>query len=193
MTLRILIAMIAATLPVQVAKAQDGDPSGPATQGGRVELLMGYQTDGADSALLYGARVGYDFKVGRSLLLGVDGEVNDITAERSIFSGPQNATVTVTDGPDFYVGGRVSFALSNRFRVYGMGGYSHARLGSFFFNLPTASVTGKESFESGYRVGAGAQLSLGRRVFLGGEYRYSDYGSERFPKDQFVGSVGLRF
>jgi hypothetical protein len=45
----------------------------------------------------------------------------------------------------------------------------------------------------GYRLSAGGQVLLGRRAFVGAEYRFSNYGLSTDRREQLVGSIGFRF
>jgi outer membrane immunogenic protein len=196
------IAALAAAVPTHAAYAQEPEPKhagreSAAAPGFRVEVLGGFDTDGYQNGALYGGRVGYDLKVGRRFLLGVDGEYSDVTTDQE-FAFPPLPSLTADDGPEYYVGGRATFVLSSQFRLYGGGGYTRAKEGYFFQSDPNPAPfgtveAGRDSFE-GFRVTAGGQILLGRRAFIGAEYRYSNYGGP-FARDreQAVASVGLRF
>jgi outer membrane immunogenic protein len=189
---RLPIAAAMAVLPLCAAGAQDAQPQDAAViapQGGRIELLAGYDDTLFDHGALYGGRIGYDFRIGRRFSLGIEGELTDVTTHQSInFS---TGRVSVQDGPDLYVGGRVTYALSSRFNLHGAGGYTRARHGSFFLDNLN-NVGGQEIVDEGFRLSAGAQFSLGRKAFIGAEYRYSEYGSFQ-KRDQYVATVGFRF
>lgn len=199
---RFLIAALAAAMWTPVAYAQDPEPEVSvreplAVSGFRAELLGGYDDDGFSSGLLYGGRIGYDFAVGKRFLLGVDGELNDVDTHRTLSISTQ-PRLRANDGPDFYLGGRVTFALSSRFRLYGGAGYTRQKQGVFVQTAvtpPPFGTIGVRRFTlDGYRLSAGAQLLLGKRAFLGAEYRgsiYEDFGSSH--RDQLVGSLGIRF
>jgi outer membrane immunogenic protein len=196
------IAALAAAVSTHAAYAQDPEPThagrdAAAVPGFRVEVLGGFDTDGYQNGALYGGRIGYDFKVGRRFLLGVDGEFSDVTTDQELTLSA-TAGLTAEDGPEYYVGGRATFVLSREFRLYGGGGYTRTKEGYFFQSDPNpppfgTAAAGRDSFE-GLRVTAGAQILLGRRAFIGAEYRYSNYGGP-FARDreQAVASVGLRF
>ena len=173
------------------ASAQDA-PS-PVSTGFRLEALIGYDYSSAlDDGLLYGGRLGYDFKIGDGWLLGVDAELNDVTTARTISAAfTLGAPVTVDDGPDLYAGARISHVLSSRFRLFGAAGYTRSRHG-FFILLPNNAIGGAELQLDGLRLTAGGQFMLGRRTFLGAEYRYSNYEFGQF-RDQVVGTLGFRF
>jgi outer membrane immunogenic protein len=181
-----LICLGAAFIPLGAANAQ----------GMRVEALAGSDTDGFDHGALFGARIGYDFRVAPNVLIGIDGEYNDITTEQKFIGSP----IVIHYGPEIYVGGRATFlvpAISNRLRVFAGAGYSRSSFGNFFLlnaNAPFGPVGAQTGPVDGFRLSGGAQISLGRRAFVGAEYRYSNYSdSFALNRSQFVGSIGFRF
>jgi outer membrane immunogenic protein len=199
---RLAIAALAAAVPTHAACAQDPEPrhagrDAAAEPGFRVEVLGGFDTDGYQNGALLGGRIGYDFKVSRRFLLGVDGEFSDVTTDQDFgFTGIPG--LTAEDGPEYYVGARATFVLSSRLRLHGGGGYTRTKEGFFFQSDPNPPpfgtvASGRSSFD-GFRFSAGGQVLLGRRAFLGAEYRYSNYGGA-FARDreQAVASIGLRF
>jgi outer membrane immunogenic protein len=202
MKARFPIAALAAAMTTPAAYSQNTESKHPgrdaaAQPGFRAELLGGFDTDGYQNGALYGGRVGYDFKVDRRFLLGVDAEFSDVTTDQDFgFTGIPG--LTAKDGPEYYLGARATFVLSSRLRLYGGGGYARTKEGFFFQSDPNPPpfgtvAAGRDSFE-GFRSSAGGQVLLGRRAFLGAEYRYSNYGGA-FARDreQVVGSIGVRF
>jgi outer membrane immunogenic protein len=162
----------------------------------RIEALGGFDNDGFEKGMLYGGRIGYDLRVAPRLLLGIDGEFSDVTTDQE-FAFPGLPSLKAEDGPEYYVGARATFALSSRFRLYGGGGYTRTKEGFFFQSSPNPAplgtvAAGRRSVD-GYRLSAGAQLLLGRRAFLGAEYRYSNYDDFALDREQVVGSIGFRF
>lgn len=197
-----LIAAIAAALPTHAAFAQDASTADVAAAadiapgGFRIEALFGYDHDGYEHGLVYGGRVGYDLRVGRSFLLGVDAELNDVTTDQNFLLAPTPGALVASDGPDLYAGARATLILSRRFSLYGGAGYTRARHGYFYLVNPAGGPFGPVAVghftDDGYRLTAGAQLNLGRRAFLGAEYRYSAY-ERYFQREQVVGTFGFRF
>ena len=187
------IAAALAALPLCAAHAHDPDAEGVgkpdiAPQGFRIEALAGYDDDLSDHGLLYGGRIGYDFRVTRTFSLGLDAEYTDVTTDHDV---KPFSPIVPEDGPDVYVGGRATLAISSRFRLHGAGGYTRARHGSFFLDS-NDNIGGQEIVHDGFRLSAGGQLGIGRKAFLGAEYRYSEY--EGFVKrDQYVATIGFRF
>lgn len=199
----LLIAALAAAMPTPAAYAQAVEPrpagrDSAAAPGFRAEVLGGYDTDGWDEGMVYGGRLGYDFRVGRRFLLGIDGEVNGLTTDDDL--GPPFPSLSTENGPEAYVGGRATFVLSSRIRLFGAGGYSRTKQGNFVLLDPDPDPLGplgqigtiKRSFD-GFRVSAGGQVLLGRRAFIGAEYRFSDYGDFALRREQVVASIGFRF
>jgi opacity protein-like surface antigen len=201
MKARFLLAAVAAACPLHAACAQGDEPAASVrdplgSAGFRAELLGGSDDDGFDSGVLYGGRIGYDFRVSDRFLLGVDGEVNDVTTDRTLTISTQ-PSLRAKDGPALYVGGRATLVLSHRFSLYGSAGYTRMRQGFFIQtdpNPPPFGTIGVGHFTfEGYRVGAGVQFSLGKHAFLGAEARYSHYGEFGTNRGQVVGSLGFRF
>jgi len=165
------IAAIAAT----PAAAQDTQTAAPT--GGRVEALVGYDivsfAGESEGGILYGIGAGYDFAIGNSAALGVDVEASDSTTDY----------FDLSTGRDLYAGVRATFAVSPTANLYVKGGYTNARLKLEGF--------GGENGD-GFRLGAGAQFSIGGKAYVGGEYRYSNYESD-FSRHQFAATIGTRF
>ena len=200
MKARLLIAALAAAVPTPAAWAQATGPEhagrdAAAAPGFRVELLGGFDTDGYNEGVLYGGRLGYDLKVGRRVLLGMDGEVNGLATDDDLRAPfPRLST---ENGPEVYVGGRATFVLSSRIRLFGGGGYSRTKQGNFVLldsdPEPIGTLGTIKRTHDGYRLSAGGQMLLGRRAFVAAEYRFADYGRFAVRREQLVASIGLRF
>lgn len=173
-------AASAAVLAATPAIAQSAAPAGP-----RVEAVIGYDKVKAlgdnDGGVLYGLGVGYDFAVAPSVSLGVDGEITDSTQE----VGDEDVA-QVKSGRDLYAGARANFAVSPTANLYVKGGYTNARF---------KATDGLDSFSEnvdGYRVGAGGQIAVSGKAYVGGEYRYSNYEHD-LSRHQVAMTVGTRF
>jgi outer membrane immunogenic protein len=197
----LVAAGVMAALPIHAAYAEDAEPQhagrdAAAASGFRAELLAGFDTDGFNEGVLYGGRLGYDFKVGRRFLLGVDAELNDVTTDHHL-QIPAGPRLTSEDGPDAYVGGRATFVLSSRFRLFAAGGYTLEKQGLFVQTNPSpapfGTIVATERTHDGYRLGAGGQFLIGRHAFIGAEYRYSRYSEFFNQREQLIGSIGFRF
>jgi outer membrane immunogenic protein len=167
-----LTAFAAATAFASPAMAQDNT----APAGFRVEALVGYDHAGAfgqhGDGVLFGVGAGYDFAVNPTISLGVDAEASDSTTKDSGISAAR----------DLYAGGRINFAVSPRANLYIKGGYTNARLKGF----------GGSANLDGFRVGAGGQVIVAGKTYVGAEYRYSNYESD-FSRHQVALTVGTRF
>lgn len=175
-------AASAAVLGATPAFAQEAPvaPTGP-----RVEAVVGYDRVKAlgekDGGILYGIGAGYDFAVGSGVSLGADIEATDSTQKEG---DPDIAQVKA--GRDLYAGGRVTFAVSPSANLYVKGGYTNAR-----FKATDGEVTDSANFD-GFRIGAGGQLAVSGKAYVGAEYRYSNY-EQGLSCNQVALTVGTRF
>jgi outer membrane immunogenic protein len=148
-----------------------------APAGFRVEGLVGYDRPGTDgfheSGVLFGLGAGYDIALGNTVSLGIDAEATDSTAKKDGLS----------TGRDLYAGGRVNFGISPKANLYIKGGYTNGR-------LKASGLSGANL--DGFRVGAGGQMLVSGKAYVGAEYRYSNYelGVDRH---QVALTLGTRF
>ncbi len=172
-------AASAAALSATTAFAQEA-PAGP-----RVEAVIGYDKVKAlgekDGGALFGIGAGYDFAVAPAVSLGVDVEATESTQKEG-----NDDIAEVKAGRDLYAGGRVSFAVSPTANLYLKGGYTNAR-----FKATDGVDSFSENFD-GVRVGAGGQIAVRGKAYVGGEYRYSDYEAG-LKRHQVALTVGTRF
>ncbi len=92
----------------------------------------------------------------------------------------------VKAGRDLYAGGRATFAVSPTANLYLKGGYTNARF---------KATDGEDRFAEnvdGFRIGAGGQLTLAGKAYVGAEYRYSNYEAG-LSRNQVALTVGTRF
>ena len=174
--------------------------SAAVTSGGRVEVIAGWDhgsvdftdfgiADDIDSdGIVFGIGAGYDFALGTGTAIGIDVEASESTGDIDVTDGATSAEISV--GRDLYVGGRLTFAAGANANVYVKAGYTNARIHATVtdgFDIISDSANA-----DGVRGGIGAQFGLGRNLYLGGEYRYSNYEAD-FSRHQLVGTLGLRF
>lgn len=174
-------AASAAFLAATPALAQDTTaPSGP-----RLEALVGYDRVKAggekDGGALFGIGAGYDFAVGPAVSLGADIEATESTQKEG-----DEDIAEVKAGRDLYAGGRVSFAVSPTANLYVKGGYTNAR-----FKATDGVDSAAENFD-GFRLGAGGQMTVSGKAYVGAEYRYSNYEAG-LSRNQVALTVGTRF
>ena len=174
-------AASAAFLSATPALAQDAT----AVSGPRVEAVVGYDRVKAlgekDGGALFGLGAGYDFAVGPAVSFGADVEATESTQKEG-----DEDIAQVKAGRDLYAGGRVTFAVSPDANLYLKGGYTNAR-----FKATDGIDTVSENFD-GFRVGAGGQLTLTGKAYVGAEYRYSNYEAG-LSRNQVALTVGTRF
>lgn len=195
---RLAAAALAASMIPAAASAQDGSPGRPEplSAGFRVEGLIGYEDAAFDSVtkgegLLYGVGLGYDFAHKR-LRFGLEAEATDSTAKKCVSLIGGTGNVCLRTSRDLYVGGRIGFEASRGVLLYGKAGYSNYGE-SNRYPPSVGSIVTHPHFD-GIRVGAGAEVAIGRSKFVKAEYRYSAYErSQDFAKHQAVIGFGFRF
>lgn len=171
--------MIAAAGAALIATPAAAEVSGP-----RVEAIVGYDSidtglPGIDDAngVTYGVGVGFDFPVNPEFSFGIDAEISESSADLDV--GP----FEIDAARDLYVGGRATFAATDALNLYLKAGYTNLKVKTNFAGSDEAD---------GFRGGIGAQYSLGGNLYVGAEYRYSDYEAD-ITRNQVVGVVGMRF
>lgn len=149
------------------------------------------RSGGSFSGAVYGAQIGYDWQMS-GLVLGVEGEITDSTADRCFTgSGATPVRSCTSLGRDIFAGARIGTAIAGeRALVYGKVGYTNARA-SFRIEDATQALSGAGNAD-GFRVGTGVEAALGSGLLVKAEYRYSDYdvGTSRH---QGVVGLGFRF
>lgn len=175
-------------------------PASAAIQGARVEAQVGYDNvrvsfedagiDGGfdNDGVVFGLGVGYDFAVGPTTAFGIDLEASQSSADFDVTDGVDS--VELSAGRDLYAGARVTFALSPAVNLYMKAGYTNARFTGTITNGP--DITSERANADGVRGGAGLQFALNSNLYVGGEYRYSNYEAD-VSRHQAVATLGLRF
>ncbi|WP_160609030.1 outer membrane protein [Qipengyuania gaetbuli] len=220
-------AMLAASAMGTSAAAQDDQVN---NGGFRVEALAGWDRvdlsldedtdfEGNDSGIFYGAAVGYDLPAG-PVMVGVEAEVSssttgeketveDFDVDGSIYDG----TISLSDGFNWYLGGRLGVWASESTAFYGKVGYAWTTV-DLDATGTVDGVAGSDSADlnfSGFRFGAGVEQKLSNSAYAKIEYRYTDYseGEVEYQGDtldfgdalefvdlerhQVVAGVGFRF
>lgn len=194
----LMAALIGTSAFAAPAMAQDANPT---FTGPRVGVIAGYDAlrpgstedtdiDGVDQTsdgFLYGVDAGYDVAINPSVVVGIEGELSDSTANTDPYDGnAQFGYGDVSAGRDLYVGARAGFLAGPSTLVYAKGGYTNARL-----DLTTQSGEryNDEHFNlDGYRLGAGVEQAIGTNTYAKIEYRYSNYGDARLEFDNGTNS-----
>lgn len=179
-----------------IALGMAASPAAAEVGGLRTEIIVGYDAArtpvltkvAKPNGFLYGGSVGYDFKIGKSAAIGIDGEMTMSTGSFTVTSG--NVKSNVDFGRDIYVGGRFTLAASDNVNLYLKAGYSAARLRE---RVTVGNTTSRvKGTADGIRVGVGAQFAIGSKAYFGPEYRYSNYESG-ISRHQIGGVLGFRF
>jgi len=163
--------------------------------GVRAEARIGYETptvsnDGdvfrIDSAVSYGAEVGYDLRLGRSLVAGP-------------YATYEFSSVDLCDGGfclsesgTWGAGGRLGLAVSPRVLAYGKLGYARTR---FTFRNPLTGAGGTAS-GGGVQGAIGINLKLSRHIYGLAEVNYSDFGTllgVNLQRRHVAAGIGVRF
>ena len=92
---------------------------------------------------------------------------------------------------DLYVGGRIGVSLGSKALAYVKAGYSNARMEYQGDDGEGGLIRGGDNGD-GLRLGAGLEYRIAEKLFLKGEYRYSDYEAG-VSRHQLVTGIGLRF
>jgi outer membrane immunogenic protein len=159
---KILIAGILFACIASPAAAQ----TAASFEGVRVQGLVGADLGNDRSHdVVVGAAIGYDIAAGGAVV-GVEvGVLNE-----------------------FFVAGRVGARLGSNALLFGRAGYTRGDIAIYDQN----DVRIDTDHLSGVQAGGGIEVGLGSRLFVTGEYRYSNFEGG-FDAQQLVGGVGLRF
>jgi outer membrane immunogenic protein len=175
----------------------------PVFEGGRIELISGYDIVEGDEGVVYGVAAGYDVALGQGII-GFEAEINDSSVrerETDVFTAGD--ALTVGAGRDLYIGARLGYAAGPRTLLYAKAGYTNGAIDLRYDDGTTVDkdrVTG-----DGYRIGAGVEQQLGifgPKSYARLEYRYSNYGNMDFggttvaadiDRHQLLVGLGLRF
>ena len=168
--------VLAGTAVLTATPAAAEAPRLRATVLGGLERTDSAPGTGAVNGVYYGAQLGADWNLG-GLLVGIEGELGDSTASAAILGNRARQNLFGNAAV------RVAVPLTDNLRGFVRGGYAYHQIDY---------TTGAAFKGSGYTVGGGGEVDLGERLFLRGEYRYSNYGST-VRGQQFLAGVGIKF
>ena len=134
-----------------------------------------------DDGVTFGAVLGYDFAMGKGMLAGIDLEASESTIHEG-----DSTSGSISVNRDFYAGGRLSFPVGARSKLYVKAGYSNLRV-----KAELGSASESDNLD-GWRIGAGGQIIVAGQSYIGAEYRYSNYQSD-VSRNQIVATLGTRF
>lgn len=164
-------------------------------------LDVAQQGGDSEAGFSYGVAAGYDYQIPGGIYVGVEGNYDDSTArscandvleagDRACLEAHRDLAATV----------HVGTTVAPGHKLYVLGGYTNARVG-LSDTGPSASalsdLTGFQDFSghktlNGFRLGAGYQYDITKKLFVKAEYRYSNYG-EDFSRHQALLAVGTKF
>jgi outer membrane immunogenic protein len=136
---------------------------------------------------LGGLYAGYNFQMRNNVVLGLEADINaanldDKTGDSTLTSG--GVTVPYPYLPTSFkmswngaVRGRVGYAVG-RFLPYVAGGVS---FGEYKLRFYDKTITTHSSTRIGWNIGAGLDYAVTDKITLRAEYRFADFGSEKFP------------
>jgi len=134
---------------------------------------------------VFGGFVGHNWQFANGIVVGLEGDIEYNSNDEKFFGYR-------TFGTDWQgsARGRLGYAF-DRLMVFGTAGWTMAK-----GHIEFPGVSESETF-SGWTAGAGVDYAVTDKVFLRGEYRYSDFGSKEIVRgmnvdfDQSVVKVGL--
>ena len=196
LTILLLTATSAFASPAFAQDVAESAPPASAFTGFRVEGLLGWDhteiLDDDEGAPLYGIGAGYDFQTGRAVL-GLEAEASDSNNNGCLgdIINPGDRLCSGT-GRDLYVGARAGLIVGRNVLLFAKGGYVNTRFTTEYDPGGGGTVTSGSFNQDGLRVGAGAELAIGRRAFVRAEARYTTYdgGGDR---GAILGAFGFRF
>jgi outer membrane immunogenic protein len=132
------------------------------------------------SGLSYGGQVGYDFRVGSNVVLGLEGSLTGRTGSTD-FDG-----FDLRQGRTFGATARLGYVLDEAGLLYARGGWANTRL-----TVADGADRVSEN-RDGFTVGAGYERYLSDNISARIEYNYSNFGSDNLA-DQFEGPADLNY
>jgi outer membrane immunogenic protein len=185
------LAAVALTLIASPALAQEENTA----TGIKAGVIVGYDStnlsyydlDESKGGFLYGATLGYDYDAG-PVVIGIEGEITGATTKQSY----DNLVLAddrwkLSAGRDLYVGARLGVNVTPTVLLYAKGGYTNARA-DLSIRYDGEKYSEHDNLD-GFRVGAGAEVTVTPATFARIEYRYSDYGNYRY--EDVESAIGL--
>ncbi|SIQ95008.1 MULTISPECIES: outer membrane protein [unclassified Bosea (in: a-proteobacteria)] len=155
-----------------------GAPTGPYAP-------MSFRVD--DDSAFGGAHAGFNYQMG-SVVLGLEGDIEAVNS-RSRFDGVALAGRVSQDWQGA-ARGRLGYAF-DRLMVYAAGGASFTEYERRLFSTGGGFGERLTSARTGWNLGAGVNFAFTDHLILGAEYRYTDFGRNRFASSgPFPGLTG---
>ncbi|MGD9664743.1 MAG: outer membrane protein [Novosphingobium sp.] len=145
----------------------------------------------SDEGVSYGAAIGYDFPIGETLFVGIEGSIDDSSTKECasdvLVLGDKACIKT---GRDLAATVHVGAKLAEMTKFYVLAGYTNARIRATYDDGVTKGSVGENG--DGFRLGAGLKQNFGERFFGKVEYRYSNYESD-FSRHNGLVAIGMEF
>ena len=145
----------------------------------------------SDEGVAFGAAIGYDFPLGDSAFIGIEGSIDDSStkecADDVILVGDELCLKT---GRDLAATVHIGTKLGEKTKIYALGGYTNARIKLTYDDGVTSDSVGDNG--DGWRLGAGVKHNFGEKFFGKVEYRYSNYESD-FSRHNALIALGMDF
>lgn len=154
------------------------------------ERLADGSLDVTASGFIGGAQVGYNFQRG-AFVYGVEADIQASNVKGELSGNininpditPFSANAEVGTELNYFgtIRARLGYAATDRFMIYGTGGFAYGRTESYI----RASVDGSSVFDesvrnnrTGWTIGGGAEYAFTDNWSLKSEYLYTDLGTE---------------
>jgi len=151
------------------------------------------------SGLTAGIFGGYNFKTKNDILLGFEGDINYISADKSINDLDSGNNFTLFSRPtinyklkqywDASLRIRVGKVIDNKYLPYVTAGAAWTKIGTNYPGTASPYSDVKKKTLSGWTVGAGVEVKINRNVNARVQYRYSDYGTANFTHGAVKSSI----
>ena len=187
MKFAMIAALAAASLAASANAAEVQGPWIEARAGW--DHVPGDEEFGSVNGLLYGAAVGYDFKIGGSGFLGLQAGISGSTGE-VCFEG-----VCAGAGRDIEILARAGVSVAERTSIHALAGYANSRAAASFAGFDIGANS------DGLRLGAGVEQGFGKNLYSKLEYRFTTYADDEIEgievdggnRHQVSVSFGVRF
>lgn len=191
-----ILALFAVLLPVtSYAEGFDGMYVGAAIGGAMAKdsgtgydsvthALTGFKNKTEPDGVLFGLRAGYGKLLSNKLLLGVEvgyekrNNSDSVIQEMNGVPVPFYPKATKLSGVTTALA-RVGYAFAPRTAAYALVGVSAVKVSRKYEAIGIDSES-HSSRKNGWTVGAGVEHLLSKNFSAGLEYRFSDYGSDKF-------------
>jgi len=185
---KIIVAAVAAASLATPALALDKLTFHAEAHGGWDRISSG---GGKDDGVAYGAALGVDIPLGSKLFAGIEASADDSSVKDCVsnlfFAGDRTC---IGSGRDLSAVARFGTQLNDKFKLYVLGGYANGRIKASYTGAGTSASFGTN--EDGVRLGAGAEVPLGTKLYSKVEYRYTNYESD-FSRHQVLVGFGVKF